>query len=130
MGILNCQRRNAEPAFEVDQDALQARLAGRLQSLKDGKASCFASKTSNKREAPRENSLRVGAAYFSPESETTCRVIDTSFGGLKLEFLNGEVAPEEFALTVPTLRFIGIVKSEWQKDGVVGVSIVRWRETD
>jgi len=42
-----------------------------------------------------------------------------------LELLEEKACPAEFGLTVPALKFIGIVRREWRNGSKVGVSI--WR---
>ncbi len=62
-------------------------------------------------------------------TEITCRVVDVSFGGMRIEFLDAGARPEEFGLTVPTLRFVGIVQSAWTTGAQTGVAVLRWRES-
>ncbi len=115
-----------DPALEA---ALKARLAERMRSIDKSRRPIKATFIrESARQCDRARVYRVGSAMFSPEHETSCRIVDQSFSGLRLAFNGVAACPDEFALTIPTLRFIGIVRKVWQIDGEVGVSILRWNE--
>lgn len=121
---LNRKRKNAEQAIEAERrTALRQRLNERLQSLDKKRRA-----VDDNRDSRRESVYRVGSAVFEPGRERTCRVVDQSYSGLRLELADAETCPDEFALTIPTLRFIGIVRKEWQNETHVGVSILRWSD--
>lgn len=103
--------------------ALRERLAQRLNGVDRTRQA-----SSDQRISRRETDYRVGSAVFEPGRATSCRVVDKSHAGLRLELQGSEACPEEFALTIPTLRFIGIVRKAWQSESQVGVTIVRWQE--
>lgn len=106
------------------QSALRDRLATRLQQVE---RKAIATITEN-RSSRREREYRVGSAVFESGYETSCRVIDKSYSGLRLEMVDPNACPEEFALTIPTLRFVGIVRKAWQTESQIGVSILRWSD--
>jgi hypothetical protein len=71
----------------------------------------------------------VASALLDTGDEITCRIVDVSFGGMRVEFLDEKARPGEFGLTVPTLRFVGIVQSAWTRGAQTGVEVLRWRES-
>lgn len=79
---------------------------------------------------PRTRVYKVASALLDTGEEVTCRVVDVSFGGMRVEFLDDSARPTEFGLTVPTLRFIGIVETAWTNGAQAGVEVLRWRERD
>jgi len=78
---------------------------------------------------PRNPAYNVASAIFDPNTEVSCRVVDLSFGGMRIEFFDDRPRPDEFALTVPTLRFVGIVQHAWSSGVQTGVEVLRWRES-
>ncbi len=132
MGIfgLNFKRKAPEPEIDpILEAAIKARLAERVRSVNRSRRPLRATIIrENGRDSDRARVYRVGSAMFSPEHETSCRIVDQSFSGLRLAFNGDAHCPDEFALTIPTLRFIGIVRKIWQNDAEVGVSIVRWND--
>lgn len=132
MGIFGLPLKRKKPEPDIDpvlESVIKSRLAARVRSVNGVRRPLRATLIcDNGRECDRARVYRVGSAMFSPEHETSCRVVDQSFSGLRLAF-NGDVrCPDEFALTIPTLRFIGIVRTVWQSGAEVGVSIIRWNE--
>lgn len=120
------QEPDIDPALTA---RLDERLTGRLQSIdRTRRASAEPVFKDYERAHPRQNAFRVAAATFEPGKDVSCKVVDHSFGGLRIEFPEGGEAPDEFALTIPTMRFIGLVRKVWQEDGFVGVTIVQWSE--
>ncbi len=115
-----------DPAVEA---ALRERLVERLRTVeKSRRSDGAAAMRDDCRQSKREPAFRVGSAVFEIGRETSCRVVDQSFSGLRLEFHNSDECPDEFALSIPTLRFIGIVRKAWQKEHEVGVAILRWSD--
>lgn len=78
---------------------------------------------------PRTPAYKVATAVLDTGTEVTCKIIDVSFGGMRVEFLDHSARPSEFGLTVPTLRFIGIVQNAWTNGAETGVEVLRWRES-
>lgn len=116
-----------DPAVEA---ARRKRLDERLLKVERARHSGAASAFHGEGRADlRERVYRVGSAMFEPGHETSCRVIDQSYSGLLLEFHVVGECPDEFALTIPTLRFIGVVRKAWQREAKVGVSILRWSDS-
>lgn len=115
-----------DPAAEV---AIKARLAERVRSVDRSRRP---QKTilirENGRGSEREIVYRVGTVNFSPDHAESCRIVDLSFSGLRLALNKETECPDEFALTIPTLRFIGIVRKIWQSGPNVGVAIQRWSD--
>lgn len=96
------------------------------------KALCFAANAAgpyDARDSRRVGVYRVAAAVFAPSRQTSCRLIDQSHSGLRLFFNQKTICPDEFALTVPTLRFVGIVRTVWRSQCEAGVAIVRWDDS-
>lgn len=119
------KRKKDELVIEKElQSALRERLEERLRGVEMTRRAASA----DKRQGRREMEYRVGSAMFEPGQTTSCRIIDKSHAGLRLEMAGAGECPEEFALTIPTLRFIGIVRKAWQSDTHVGVTIVRWQD--
>lgn len=129
---LKLSRRKPEPDIDPMLTArLGDRLNGRLSAIeRTRRATGEPRAKDNQRAHPRQSALRVAAATFEPGRDVTCKIVDQSFGGLRIEFIEEGDAPEEFALTIPTLRFIGLVRKVWQSEGVVGVAIVQWSDFD
>jgi hypothetical protein len=107
------------------QSALQCRLSERLKGVERTRQT---QSSGDNRGDRRETVYRVGSAIVEPGRELTCRIVNQSFSGMRLELADAAECPEEFALTIPTLRFIGIVRKAWQNDAQVGVAILRWNE--
>ncbi|MEZ5921675.1 MAG: hypothetical protein R3C60_10030 [Parvularculaceae bacterium] len=117
------QKTAMEVAIEAEAAALSKRFDQRLRAtLQHGAA------REETRAYSRKKDLRVALAIFAPESEKSCRIVDHSYSGMQIELLPEECCPEEFALTIPTLAFIGVVRKVWQNGNRVGVSILRWSE--
>lgn len=109
--------------------AMRARLAGRVKSVdQKRRLRDFGTIRGASRRHDREASYRVATAMFAPDELSSCRVVNQSHSGLRLSFHSDVVCPDEFALTIPTLRFIGIVRKVWQSGCDAGVSIVRWSD--
>ncbi len=120
-------RRAAE---EAARGRLRSRVEARIQDMK-ARSRFAASPTVNDelRNWTRKQSYNVASATYEGGAEVSCLVVDVSFGGMRVEFFDDKARPEEFALTVPTLRFIGIVQSAWSAGGQTGVEVLRWRES-
>jgi len=119
--------RKAEASAEAaTQAAERDRIEQRLSAIR---AACRRARScgeiGNGRGGRREGVYKVASATFVPDQDTSCRVVDQSGAGFRLAFHEIEPIPEEFALTVPTIQFIGIVRKVWQNGAEVGVSIVR-----
>jgi len=115
-----------DPALEAAQ---QARLANRLKQVDETRRSKeFGAIRGVNRGHERAQVYRVATAMFSPVQQTSCRIVNQSHSGLRLCFNADADCPDEFALTIPTLRFIGVVRTIWRKGNEVGVSIVRWSD--
>jgi len=123
-------RKRAEEALDpAVEAALRMRLGERLKAVeKARRADGAAIMRDDARKCRREPAYRIASAMFEIGDEASCRVIDQSYSGLRLAFHDGADFPDEFALSIPTLRFIGIVRKAWQDENVVGVSILRWSD--
>lgn len=124
-------RKAALAAEEARQAAEQRqRLDGRMKALirntRKAEAPIMRGDT---RRWPRAGGFNAGTALFGGGCATPCRIRDRGFGGMRIEFSDECGWPSEFALSVPTLRFFGIVRSVWKDGQARGVEIVRWRET-
>lgn len=132
MAILAPLKRRNTADFQVEQvlaAAAREKLSSRIQSITSrGRPSAFGAIDENGRRVGRERVYRVASAIFDVNSQTTCRIVDQSYSGLRLSFGSKINCPDEFALTIPTLRFIGIVRKVWQSETETGVSIVRWND--
>jgi hypothetical protein len=122
-------RRAAQEAQELEIRRTRARLAKRIQSIggapgEDARQNL----RGHKRAESRTASYRVGSAMFDQVDSLSCRIVDQSYSGLRVVFNSEIECPDEFALTIPTLRFIGIVKTQWRNGREAGVSIVRWSD--
>jgi hypothetical protein len=119
--------REHQAALEaIARAALQRRLGARLRNLQ--RPGARRAIDSERRASARCADYRVGAALFDRDRRATCRIVDRNLGGFKLAFAEAAAPPDEFALTIPTLRFIGIVRIAWREGAAVGVSILKWRE--
>lgn len=115
-----------DPAIEL---ARRARLEKRIASVGGAsKARSFNALREHNRAHDREAVYRVATAIFAPDNATSCRIVDQSFSGMRLSFAGDVDIPDEFALTIPTLRFIGVVRTVWRNGREAGVSIIRWSE--
>jgi len=115
-----------DPALEA---AIKARLAERVRSIDQARRPIKAAFISeNGRRCERAQVYRVGTVNFEPDHQVSCRVVDLSFSGLRIAFNSDVDCPDEFALSIPTLRFIGIVRKVWQDGRMAGVSIERWSD--
>ncbi len=120
---------------EAEDEAALARLVRmradeRISDLKSKKdASRARTIGPEQRRWARTPVYKVATAIVDTGAELTCRIVDVSFGGMRVEFLDESERPAEFGLTVPTLRFVGIVQSAWSKGAQNGVEVVRWRES-
>ena len=115
-----------DPAVLVEmQQKIDARLRKVTSNL--GTADFTAARGTTRRHK-RAAAYRIASTQFMNGLETSCRVTDQSYSGFRL-LMNDDVdCPEEFALTIPTLRFIGIVRKSWQNGREAGVSILRWND--
>lgn len=110
---------------------MRARLAGRVEQVGQARRPpAFGTIRGVDRQHQRTQAYRVATAMFSPETQTSCRIVNQSHSGLRLAFNSDAECPDEFALTIPTLRFIGIVRKAWQRGREAGVAIVRWSDDD
>jgi hypothetical protein len=110
---------------------MKQRLDQRIDALNAKKTAGAAPlMTDEKRRWPRTPAYKVATAVLETGAEVTCRIVDVSFGGMRVEFLDERARPSEFGLTVPTLRFIGIVQNSWTSGLSTGVEVLRWRESD
>lgn len=127
---LPLSRKKPEDGPDLEAEAaMRMRLAGRLQSVdQKRRLRNFGAIRGVRRQHDREASYRVATAMFAPDELTSCRVVNQSHSGLRLSFHLDIECPDEFALTIPTLRFIGIVRKVWQSGCDAGVSIVRWSD--
>ena len=134
MAILGLQlkRTKSEAAAEIEADrAMRARLASRLDQVdQTRRLQKFGAIRGVNRQHERKLAYRVATAMFSTETQESCRIVNQSHSGLRLAFNSDAECPDEFALTIPTLRFIGIVKKVWQEGREAGVTIVRWSDRD
>jgi hypothetical protein len=123
-------RRKSEEAIDPAMEAaLRVRLDARLKMVdKARRSDGAATMRDDARKNRREPVYRIASAMFEIGDEASCRVIDQSYSGLRLAFHEAADCPDEFALSIPTLRFIGIVRKAWQNDNEVGVSILRWSD--
>lgn len=128
----------AAKARKAQEQAAEAALASlirqradeRISALREKKAAAAARTIgAEQRRWPRTPAFNVASALLDTGTEITCRIVDVSFGGMRVEFLDERAPPGEFGLTVPTLRFVGIVHSAWTKGAQTGVEVLRWRET-
>jgi hypothetical protein len=124
--------RQAELAAEAAERAAaeRQRLEKRMKALLKNKRAAAAPATSaDLRRWPRAAGFNAGTALFDSGWEAPCRIHDRGFGGMRIEFSDERSWPNEFALSVPTLRFFGIVRSVWKNGQTRGVEVIRWRET-
>jgi hypothetical protein len=124
-------RKAAQAAEEArraaeDRKRLAARMEALLRNNRKAEAPAIGG---DKRRWERAVGYNAGTARFNAGLETTCRVQDCAFGGMRLEFADARSWPDEFILSVPTLRFFGVVRSVWQDGCERGVEVVRWCET-
>lgn len=125
----------ARKSREAVEEAARARFARqkvetRIKDLKSKQGTVAPSALdTNRRRWPRTPAYKVATAVLDTGAEVTCRIVDVSFGGMRVEFLDEKVRPQEFGLTVPTLQFIGIVENAWSKGAQTGVEVLRWRES-
>ncbi len=124
-------RKAAQAAEEARRvEAEKMRLEKRMSALLKNKRAAEAPATGgDTRRWPRAAGFNAGTAIFASGFEAPCRICDRGFGGMRIEFPDEINWPDEFALSVPTLRFFGIVRSAWRRGRERGVEIVRWRET-
>lgn len=122
------EREAAEAAAQMRM--VRQRASDRIKDLKS-KQGASAARTigAELRRWPRTSAFNVATAVLDTGAEVTCRVIDVSFGGMRVEFVEGTAPQTEFGLTVPTLRFVGIVHGAWSSGAQAGVEILRWRES-
>ncbi|MDZ7627465.1 MAG: hypothetical protein U5J99_03525 [Parvularculaceae bacterium] len=121
------EREAVEEAARVQ--SMRARAGARIEALKTRSATAPSRlMDQEQRRWPRTPALNVASAMFDTGGEATVRVLDCSFGGMRVEFLDDRERPNEFALTVPSLRFVGIVKKAWSAGSQAGVEVVRWQE--
>lgn len=121
------EREAADEAARVQ--SMRARAGARIEALKTKSAPAPTRLMGEEqRRWPRSPAVHVASALFDTGGEATVRVLDCGFGGMRVEFLDDRVRPNEFALTVPSLRFVGIVKKAWSAGAQAGVEVVRWRE--
>jgi hypothetical protein len=129
LGLISRRNKAGTGADAAVDAALKKRLSDRLHAVQDarrlGEAPTVAADCRANR---RERVYRVGSAMFGPDHETSCRIVDQSYAGMRLEIHGDKACPDEFALTIPTLRFIGVVRKAWQNETEIGVSIVRWSD--
>ncbi|HNR76274.1 MAG TPA: hypothetical protein PKM48_04040 [Parvularculaceae bacterium] len=76
------------------------------------------------RRSPRAQTNHVASALIGAGETATCRVVNKGVAGLRLQLLEDKECPEEFGLTIPALRFVGIVRREWRRGADIGVSIL------
>lgn len=135
MALIETAASKARKAKEAEAAALQARadkarLGERLGNMKaKAKPALAPAIDAEQREWPRERGYNVATALFDTGQAVSCRIADCGYGGMRVEFHDDAPHPEEFALTVPTLRFVGIVRRAWQSGRKCGVAVLRWRET-
>ncbi|HBS35227.1 MAG TPA: hypothetical protein DEA50_09160 [Parvularcula sp.] len=135
MPIYHSAAARARKERQAAEDAVRARLMKqrldqRIGDLKAKHASApVRSMNGENRRWPRTPAYKVATAVLDTGAEVTCRIVDVSFGGMRIEFLDESVRPGEFGLTVPTLRFVGIVQNAWTRGAQTGVEVVRWRES-
>lgn len=125
----------ARKSREAVEEAARARLVrqkveSRIKDLKAKQGTVAPSALdADQRRWPRTPAYKVATAVLDTGAEVTCRILDVSFGGMRVEFLDEQTRPPEFGLTVPTLRFIGIVENAWSNGAQTGVEVLRWRES-
>ncbi len=124
-------RRAAEAAEAARRAAEERRrLEGRMETLlRNNRRAQTPAIGGDKRRWARAAAYNAGTASFGTELEAPCRIYDCAFGGMRLEFADTRDWPGEFVLSVPTLRFFGVVRSIWQEGCERGVEVVRWCET-
>ncbi len=124
--------RKAAQAAEAARRAAEERkkLEERMEALlRNNRKTATPAIGGDKRRWARANGHNAGTARFRFGQEAPCRVLDCAFGGMRLEFSDARIWPHEFILSVPTLRFFGVVRSVWQDGCERGVEVVRWCET-
>ena len=128
-GFMSTRKKAAAAVDAALAVSLRRRMAERIAVVDKARRKAeVGTERGDMRDSRREPVYRVGTAVFEPGEEANCRIVDQSFSGLRLEMENADACPDEFALTIPTLRFIGIVRKAWRSDRQVGVSILRWSE--
>ncbi len=122
------EREAVEDAARVRQ--VRQKVDARINDLK-ARPKTAAARTigAEQRQWARKPAYNVASAIYDTGAEVSCRVVDLSFGGMRVEFFDDAPRPDEFALTVPTLRFVGIVQSAWSNGAQSGVEVLRWRES-
>lgn len=132
MAIFNLPLPRRKSEFEPNPEheaAIRARLADRIETVQKARhPRGFGAIRGADRQYEREQIYRVATAMVAPDKLISCRIVDQSHSGLRLSFNSDVECPEEFALTIPTLRFIGVVRKVWQAGRDAGVSIVRWTD--
>lgn len=130
LGLKIGRKKTEEPIDPAVEAALRRRLDERVKTVGSAqRPAAHGAMREDSRTCRREPVYRVGAAMFDVGHETSCRVTNQSFSGLRLSFHDDAVVcPDEFALSIPTLRFIGVVRKAWQKESEVGVAILRWSD--
>lgn len=130
-GAAGRARKEREAAEEAARRRLlMRRLDERIDGLHAQRAAnAGRMRRDDRRRWPRTPDFKVAAAILDTGAEVTCKVVDVSFGGMRVEFLDDSARPAEFGLTVPTLRFIGVVQNAWSKGAETGVEVLRWRES-
>ena len=124
--------RKAAQAAEVarcaaeERKRLERRMEALLRNNRTAEATAIAG---DKRRWERAAGHNAGTARFHFGLEAPCRVQDCAFGGMRLEFADMRSWPDQFILSIPTLRFFGVVRSVWQDGCKRGVEVVRWCET-
>ncbi|MFN0023068.1 MAG: hypothetical protein ACKVS5_04140 [Parvularculaceae bacterium] len=135
MGLIETAASRARKAKEAEAAALRmrvekARLGERLGKMKaKARPALGPAIDAEQREWPRARGYNVATALVGVDRTVSCRIVDCGYGGMRIEFHDDAPQPEEFALTVPTLRFVGIVRRAWQSKRQCGVAILRWSET-
>jgi hypothetical protein len=132
MAIFNLRLSGRKSEIEPDPEhevAARVRVADRIEIVQKARhPRGFGTIRGADRQYEREQTYRVATAMFAPDNLTSCRIVDQSHSGLRLSFNSDVECPDDFALTIPTLRFIGIVRKVWQTGRDAGVSIVRWTD--
>lgn len=132
MAIFNLPSTRRKSEIEPNPEheaAIRARLADRIETVqKARRPRSFGTVRGADRQCEREQTYRVATAMFAPDDLTSCRIVNQSHSGLRLSFNSDVECPDDFALTIPTLRFIGVVRKVWQAGREAGVSIVRWTD--
>lgn len=123
MAFANAAKRSIDDATAAA--ALRRRLDERLAGVSRPRTPSTVFRAESRRDR-RSAAYRIGAAIFEPGHLGSCRVVDQSRSGLRLEFYADGACPDEFALQIPTLQFIGVVRKSWQEGRFIGVSILRW----